>query len=349
MDTLWEKLKKTEKPIVMYGMGNGADKILARCEEKGIEIKDFFASDGFVRGHSFHGKRVLSFAEVREKYGDFIILISFASYLESVLDIFYALDREYEVYAPDVPVAGEGTFDGGYYEKHRCETEYSRGLFEDEESKRVFDCVINFKLTGKLEYLRESECEKDAAYALLRKVQPFIVDAGAYTGDTAKEFLSRFEGVKKIVALEPDPKTFKKLLAYSETEPRVFPVNAAAYKETAEKEFDASSNRNANLYSLGKRKAKINCVAIDDLVSEAPSLIKYDVEGAEKDALTGSSGTIKKYAPDLIVSAYHRNEDIFELPVLIKKLRPGYKLYLRRFRYVPAWDLNIFATKEETT
>ena len=57
---LWQYLAEAGKPIVMYGMGNGADKILAVCEAKGIEISDFFASDGFVRGHSFHGKKVLS-------------------------------------------------------------------------------------------------------------------------------------------------------------------------------------------------------------------------------------------------------------------------------------------------
>ena len=57
---LWQYLAESDKPIVMYGMGNGADKILSVCEAKGIEIKDFFASDGFVRGHSFHGKKVLS-------------------------------------------------------------------------------------------------------------------------------------------------------------------------------------------------------------------------------------------------------------------------------------------------
>ena len=53
---LWQYLASTDKKIVMYGMGNGADKILAVCERYGIEIADFFASDGFVRGHSFHGK-----------------------------------------------------------------------------------------------------------------------------------------------------------------------------------------------------------------------------------------------------------------------------------------------------
>ena len=54
-------------------MGNGADKIINEFENQGIEYQDVFASDGFVRGHSFRGKRVLSYSEAIEKYGEDII------------------------------------------------------------------------------------------------------------------------------------------------------------------------------------------------------------------------------------------------------------------------------------
>ena len=47
---LWQTLAETNKTVVMYGMGNGADKILAVCERYGIEVAEFFASDDFVRG-----------------------------------------------------------------------------------------------------------------------------------------------------------------------------------------------------------------------------------------------------------------------------------------------------------
>ena len=82
---LWSTLKQETKPLLIYGMGNGADKILAVTDSLGIEISDFFASDGFVRGHSFHGKRVLSYSEVKEKYEKFIVLVAFGSSLPDVL------------------------------------------------------------------------------------------------------------------------------------------------------------------------------------------------------------------------------------------------------------------------
>ena len=72
----------------MYGMGNGADRLLAIFEGMGVEVKEFFASDAFVRGHSFHGKVVLSYSEAKAKYGadGMIILLSFATSRPEVLE-----------------------------------------------------------------------------------------------------------------------------------------------------------------------------------------------------------------------------------------------------------------------
>ena len=74
---LWQYLKQTEKPIVLYGMGNGADKIIKVLEEKGIEFKGVFASDGFVRNKIFHGFPVTSYSALKEKFGDMIVKVSY--------------------------------------------------------------------------------------------------------------------------------------------------------------------------------------------------------------------------------------------------------------------------------
>ena len=79
MKDLWTYLENTKKPIVIYGMGNGADKLILRFQKYGIQISDIFASDGFVRGHEFHGMRVKSFSEIKSTYSDFVIVLSFAS------------------------------------------------------------------------------------------------------------------------------------------------------------------------------------------------------------------------------------------------------------------------------
>ena len=158
---IWQYLKTDKKPIVLYGMGNGADKIIAVLEERGMRAADFFASDGFVRGQLFHGKRVLLLSEVKEKYTDFIILAAFGSHLPEVCGAIRRLDEQYELYAPDVPVAGEELFDADYYEANKVRFECARALLADEHSRFVFDCVIKYKLSGKISCLAACESEQE--------------------------------------------------------------------------------------------------------------------------------------------------------------------------------------------
>ena len=129
-------------------MGNGADKILAVCEKYGIEICDFFASDGFVRGHAFHGKTVLSYSEIKEKYKDFIVLVSFATALPDVLERIYEIAGEAELYVPDVPVFGETLFTREFVDENMDKIRECASLFADEESVRVYESVINAKLSS---------------------------------------------------------------------------------------------------------------------------------------------------------------------------------------------------------
>lgn len=53
----WEKLQAETRPIFIYGMGDGAEKIMRVFREKSIPLAGIFASDEFVRGHSFAGYR----------------------------------------------------------------------------------------------------------------------------------------------------------------------------------------------------------------------------------------------------------------------------------------------------
>ena len=347
---IWTYLKSVDKPIVMYGMGNGADKILAVCEKYGIEVCDFFASDGFVRGHAFHGKTVLSYSEIKEKYKDFIVLVSFATALPDVLDRIYKIADEAELYVPDVPVFGETLFTREFVDENMDKIQACASLFSDEESVRVYESIINAKLTGKISHLRASETDRDTVYREVLHPREYrtYADLGAYNGDTVRELLAYAPTLELAVAMEPDARNFRKLSEYAQGEKRLQLElqNVGAWSHTDTLFFDGSGNRNANISTTGKKAKEIKVDSLDHILGgRSVDYIKYDVEGSERHALEGSRETISRFAPDLLVSMYHRSEDVFELPIMIHEMNPQYKLYLRRFSYLPAWDLNLYATK----
>ena len=356
---LWNYLQKTDKKILMYGMGNGADKMLSVCARYDIEIADFFASDGFVRGHQFHGKRVLSYSEACEKYGreNMIILLSFASSLPDVLENIYRIASECELYAPDVPVCGDNLFNYEFYLENKEKIDKTESLLCDERSKEVFRSVVNYKLSGDIRALKDSHSDFSEVYALLgAKEFKKIADLGAYNGDTLREISPFAPNLEEAVAFEPDRRNYKKLSEYAEAEERfkITSLKLAAWSEKATLYFDGSGNRNSSLISGSQlavtkqpKIVEVEANSLDNIVgAETIDYVKYDVEGSEKEAILGSKNVIKADIPALMVSIYHRSEDVFELPLLIHEHFPEYKLYMRRREYIPAWDTVLIAVKQ---
>ena len=106
--SVWELLQQTKKPIVLYGMGNGADKIIDWCEANEVQVQGVFASDEFVRGQQFRGFTVERYDALRARLGnDLLVVIAFASERPEVLERFAQLAAEQEVVAPHLPLFDE--------------------------------------------------------------------------------------------------------------------------------------------------------------------------------------------------------------------------------------------------
>lgn len=346
-EDIWDKLARESRPIVVYGMGNGADKLFDRLAEYGILPRNIFASDGFVRGHSFRGMLVRSFSEIKEMYSDFVILLSFASNRDEVLSMLSDIDSEYEMYIPDMPVAGvEEYFDRAFYNAHYEEILRAYNALSDDTSRSAFAGIINYKLTGKMSYLEACYSTRDELYSEIDlEAVRSVMDVGAYNGDTLREAKHYFPNLTSAYALEPDPKTYKRLMKYvsSESDISITPMNVGAWSECTDGSFQSSGNRNSSLGSSASfehKSADVRLITVDSLCA-SPDYIKYDVEGAEYEALLGSHETVVRCHPTLLVSLYHRSRDIFFIINYLHGRYPEYKIILRRLRCVPAWEVDL--------
>ncbi len=340
---LWERLKATDKPILLYGMGNGADMIIKVLESYGISYEDTFASDGFVRGHSFHGKRVLSFSEAKEKYSNFIILVTFAVHDNKTMSLISELSDNFELYAPTVSVVDGSPFTREFFNENEGNFKRAYEMLYDEKSKEDYLNILCFKLSGDVKYLLKAHSDKMKLYddVLPLSEDESIVDLGAYDGDTIREFLTVTGGkYKNIIALEPDEKNFRKLERKTDGLPNLTRFNMGAWDKEETLYFAKKSGRNSRLEETG---IPVNFNSVDNIVKDKVTFIKMDIEGAELKALEGAKNTIAMYKPKLYVCAYHRNEDMFTLPFKIKALYDGYKIYFRQHPYIPAWESNFYA------
>ncbi len=339
---MWQTLKTTDRPIVLYGMGNGAQKIICELKKIGKTPSGVFASDGFVRGHSFCGMPVMSYAEAKAKFNDMIVLVSFGTQLDDVLANIKKIAGETTLFAPDLAVIGDGILTKEYLKDNKKQIEFIYSRLADDQSKKVFKNVIDYKLSGNINYLFDCETTPDEAYDNILKLNDneSYIDLGAYRGDTVQEFLEHTNGFNKIYAVEPDIKSYKKLVnAYGD---KATCINAAVSDSVGKVPFNTKNSRSS---AVGEGGTLIDSISVDSLDCPA-SYIKMDVEGNEFSAILGAKRTIKAYSPKLNVAAYHRVYDLIDLPLEVLNINPNYKVYLRHFKYVPAWDTNYYFIEE---
>ena len=343
LTSVWTRLKTENKPVVLYGMGDGADKVLNAFEHFGITASAVMASDDFVRGQSFHGFKVKKLSEVEAEYGDFNIALCFASQLTDVINTIKSVAKKHTTLVPSVPVFGDNLFDDKFIAENREDIEKAYNLLADKLSKKVYENVLKFYYTGELSLLDEITTGKDEAFNNILRLgdSEVYVDLGAYNGDTIDEFLHYCGGdYRKIIAFEPNSKNFAKLQSHCENLKNIDLWQLGAYNRNTILTFNNKAGRNSAIAETGT-ETRVACVdAI--LCGMAAGYIKADVEGADFETLLGMKNTLQNFKPKLNFAAYHRFEDIFRLPILINQLNPEYKIYLRHHPYIPAWDTNLY-------
>ena len=338
----WEFLKETDLPIAVYGTGNGADRVFEEFEKLNITVDAVCASDGFVRKRTFRGFEVKAISALEGEFEDFIIVLAFASPLPEVIENVKKLSLRHRVIMPSVPVFGDNIFNKEFLSSHIESIEKAYSLLCDEKSKEVFEGIIRFQITGELNYCFDCETDKDEAFEILNLGEnESFLDLGAYRGDTIKEFLHYAGNYEKIVAVEPDKRTFKKLQTYCESLENCVTLNFAVWNESKELFFDGNKGRGGSAKDKGE---SILSVTGDEL-SEKYGKFTYlniDVEGAEKEMLQGAEMTLKQHKPKLCMAGYHRSEDIFALVNQINEINGEYKIYLRHHPHISFWDTNIY-------
>jgi FkbM family methyltransferase len=203
----------------------------------------------------------------------------------------------------------------------------------DDFSRRVLDAIIGYRLTCDpllLAPIVEWDLYGPADLLNYGEHEVFI-DGGSFDGDTVKLFVDRVhDRYDRVLAFEPDPATFAKLRARFDGEKRVEPINRGLYSRSGALHFNDEGSRASGLVSNGTG-TKVEVTSIDEVLRGEPvTYIKMNIEGAEQEALRGAAASITRWRPKLAISAYHRAQDLWQIPELVREIHAGYRLFLRQ-------------------
>lgn len=202
----------------------------------------------------------------------------------------------------------------------------------DGKSKEVYLGVIKSRGgLDKYEKFSTSQAEYFQNEFFAYNENEFLIDCGAYTGDTIESFIKFVPNYKGIISFEPIPAFFKIIEEKYGNNPKIQLINKGVWNKCEQFNFLEQGLSSHILTSHRKDKTSIiDVVSIDSLdIQEKVTLIKMDVEGAELNALKGASRTILQNKPKLAICIYHSNKDMIQLAEYIQMLNPQYKLYVR--------------------
>ncbi|MGO9405600.1 MAG: FkbM family methyltransferase [Terriglobales bacterium] len=332
--------------LVLFGAGNLGRKVLQCVRSIGVEPLAFADNSQSKWGSNVDGVPVLSPKDAAARYGAsaaFLVTIwslghfypesrallegMGCTHVESTASLRWKFaDRLLPDFCQDLPHK--------VYEQ-AAEVRRAASLWADDSSRREYLDHVKWRALGDQNALGPPVKEKQYFLDSLYRIndREVFVDCGAYTGDTAEQVIRRNPAFSRIVAIEADPENFERLTKWIGTldapvASRIKALNVAVGAKRGKLRFQAGGGDGAKLAADGN--VVVECVPIDSLVTEAaPTFIKMDIEGAELDALEGARRAIQAHLPILSICVYHKQNDLWRIPLFIHTLAEDYRLFLR--------------------
>jgi FkbM family methyltransferase len=220
-------------------------------------------------------------------------------------------------------------------------------LWSDERSRREYVAQVAFRLRLDFDGL-DSPDPHHYFPSDLYQLSPneVLVDCGAFDGDTICSLVSlqgdRFD---RIIAYEPDPLNWVQLQQTLALLPEGVAGKITCWPQAVGSQMGTVyfNSTGTDLSTTGAGTLSVDCVRLDEsLKDESPTLIKFDIEGFELEALAGARETIRRHSPILAVSAYHQQSHLWEIPAAIRDIADGYRYYLKPHGS-EGWDLVCYA------
>lgn len=336
----WNEALK-EKVVVAFGLGKFFQDTHERLF-KMVNIQYVCDNDRTKWGEYFNGKKCISPSELSQIENVFVIIVlgDCRTVMKQLQGMGISSIHISEMHFSDY----ERGISCEWLENALPNIEKALEVLDDEESREVFTKVFCNKL-----YLSNTEFPyqtfrsggeyfENECWALT--CEEYFVDGGAYIGDTVADFVEHTKGeFGAVYSFEYEAANYRELCAYIKNYPQGIQDRIEAFQcgiwdkeETGWCEYlgesDGTQLMKEENKSLKAEKCRLN--KLDNVLKDRKvTLLKLDIEGAEIQGLHGAENIIINQKPKLAICLYHTPEHLWEIPLLIHKMRPDYKMIIR--------------------
>lgn len=338
--------------VCVFGLGRYFNEAFTQQNVQERYHVNFLSDNNLEKLRSFYGIPCIPVNELRELDNVIVIImvgnseslckqldeygIPWVLYQELAIDAFMGIPEDTKWFAGN---------------SHKILEVYD--LLEDKKSKQVYATVLSNRIAHPVakRWYRDVVSDDEYFYTDCFRLtdREHYVDCGAYNGDSILRFMQAMEHkYSHIYAYELDKELYGQLEENVRNIKNITCINAGVWDSSGEISYGkGTQNDPAAGISVYKKDnvVKGNVVDLDtSLLGKEVTLIKMDIEGAEQKALKGAEKIIKSYAPKLAICLYHRLDDLWEIPLYIKKLNPQYKIFIKHHFPFNEWATVMYAS-----
>jgi FkbM family methyltransferase len=324
---------------IVFGCGASGRQAVDLLREKGVEVL-FFVDNNLERhGNSVEGIRVLSPNRLND-FKDVPIVIA-SDWAREIAGQLSKLNRSDYISLSSICLEFDrwkSHFESALLESASDKTNLLSHHFGDSHSRRVLESVLRFRRSADPLWLELSHHEQ-YRHPLVR-VTPgeTVIDGGAWEGDTTLQFVDEAAPGGEVYAIEASRssiESIEKLVGKRDLPVSVYPVRMALWDRNRTLRLKTSHPHSGHWGVDPEGSEEVPATELDSLVEDLGirvGLLKLDVEGAEIPALKGAVRTLQNQKPKLQVCVYHKPDDLWEIPLLIHQIEPGYQFFLGHHR-----------------
>jgi FkbM family methyltransferase len=209
--------------------------------------------------------------------------------------------------------------------------------FDDNKSLKTLDNLMKYRITLDGSYLLEIYDSINLQYFDSEIIKfgenEIFVDGGCYHGENSIQFIQNTNSTyKKILLFDPDLKNLQQAKYYLKDYKNIEFYSKGLFNEKTTIKFSHGKEGASKISEEEDDDENVTLIDLIDLNSfdDKITFIKMDIEGAEKQAIIGAEKHLRNNVK-LAICIYHKIEDIYEIPKLIKEINPNYKFYLRHY------------------
>ncbi len=289
--------------------------------------------------HVYYGKECIEPEKIKELENPFVIAVvgNYIPLREQMRAMNIPIMHIYDLYFSNYE-KGENV---EWLEKELPNIKKAIELLADDQSRDVFTNIFCNKIYGSGTEIDYETFATSGEYfntgILTIEDNEVFIDAGAYIGDTVDDFVKISNGeFKKIYTLELSTENYKILTNNisqyeKQIHDKIVPINAGVWNQSGQMGYDHFGAMDGCQIIEGKCENLARMVSLDEEIpaDETVTFIKMDIEGAEQKALDGAKRIISTDKPKLAICLYHKPEDLWQIPLMIKDYYSSYDVYIR--------------------